>query len=330
MTTTSGCVFCSIIAGRAPAIVVREWDDAIAIQPHGGGVTDGHLLVISRTHVSDVAADPAVSGATMARAAELAAGLPGAHVITSRGAAATQTVQHLHIHVVPRTAGDGLPLPWTPRQPALAATPRAEPSAAPHADPSARPRAEPSAGPHVAGQHWTLGATPTGIRLVGAREPVPDGPSVFLAGPTPDARAPVPSWRPDAIAALAEQWTGAEPLIVLSPESRGGVPADRYEDQVAWETQARAAATAIAFWIPRDMATLPGMTTNVEFGLDVGTGRAVLGCPPDCPNPERNRYLIYIAHRHDIPVRTTLDDTITAALAIVRPPSPASHGKPHE
>ncbi|MFJ8855455.1 hypothetical protein [Streptomyces sp. NPDC102437] len=34
------------------------------------------------------------------------------------------------------------------------------------------------------------------------------------------------------------------------------------------------------------------MITNVEFGLDAPTGRAVLGCPPDCPNPERNRYLI--------------------------------------
>ncbi|MFJ8663501.1 hypothetical protein [Streptomyces sp. NPDC093795] len=55
----------------------------------------------------------------------------------------------------------------------------------------------------------------------------------------------------------------------------------------------------------------------MEFGLDVSTGRAVLGCPPDCPNPERNRYLIYVARRHGVPVCTTLADTTAAALALV-------------
>jgi len=157
----------------------------------------------------------------------------------------------------------------------------------------------------------------TALALVMAREPLPAGPSVFLAGPTPDKSAPVPSWRPTAIDALAAQWDGPQPLTVLSPESRGGKRADCYEDQVDWETAARATAAAILFWIPRDMRTLPGMTTNVEFGLDVASGRAVLGCPPDCPNPERNRYLIYVARRHDVPVRETLHDAVAAVLTLV-------------
>ena len=155
------------------------------------------------------------------------------------------------------------------------------------------------------------------VRLVMAREPIPAGPAVFLAGPTPDKSAPVPSWRPQAVDVLAAQWTGPEPLTVLTPESRGGVRAERYEHQVDWETAARGSADAILFWIPRDMRTMPGMTTNVEFGLDVSTGRAVLGCPADCPNPERNRYLIYVARRHGVPVCTTLADTAAAALAVV-------------
>jgi hypothetical protein len=155
------------------------------------------------------------------------------------------------------------------------------------------------------------------VNLVMAREPIPAGPSVFLAGPTPDKAAPVPSWRPAAVAALAEQWTGEQPLTVLSPESRGGQRAARYEDQVDWETAARAAAGAILFWIPRDMRTLPGMTTNVEFGLDVTSGRAVLGAPPNCPNPERNRYLIHVARRHGAPVCDTLPGAAAAALAVV-------------
>lgn len=155
------------------------------------------------------------------------------------------------------------------------------------------------------------------INLIMAREHLPNGPSVFLAGPTPDKSAPVPSWRPEAARALAAQWAGDQPLTVLSPESRHGERADRYETQVDWETAARAAASAILFWIPRDLRTLPGMTTNVEFGLDVASGRAVLGCPPDCPDPERNRYLIYVARRHGVPVCTTLTDTAAAALAVV-------------
>jgi hypothetical protein len=98
------------------------------------------------------------------------------------------------------------------------------------------------------------------------------------------------------------------------------VRAERYEHQVDWETAARAAATCVLFWIPRDVRSLPGRTTNVEFGLDAGTGRAVLGCPPDCPNPERNRYLAYVAYRLGVPVAESLSATVSAALAIVRKP----------
>ncbi|WP_285630253.1 nucleoside 2-deoxyribosyltransferase domain-containing protein [Actinoallomurus iriomotensis] len=154
------------------------------------------------------------------------------------------------------------------------------------------------------------------LTLVWARKPIPaGGTSVFLAGPTP-RRSEVPSWRPAAVEALAAQWTRPEPLTVLTPESRDGIRAAHYDDQVDWETEARATASAILFWIPRDLRTMPGFTTNVEFGLDVTTGRAVLGCPPDCPDPERNRYLIYVARRHGVPVRETLPDTVAAALAI--------------
>lgn len=57
------------------------------------------------------------------------------------------------------------------------------------------------------------------------------GPSVFLAGPTPDKSAPVPSWRPQAADALAARWTGAQPRTILVPNS-GAASADRYETQV--------------------------------------------------------------------------------------------------
>jgi histidine triad (HIT) family protein len=103
------------VTGRISQAVLREWPDAIAILPHHP-VVDGHVLVLPKTHVTDVADDPVVSGRVMVAAAELAAEHPACNVITSRGAAATQSVFHLHLHIVPRRSGDGLPLPWTPQQ----------------------------------------------------------------------------------------------------------------------------------------------------------------------------------------------------------------------
>lgn len=115
MSAPASCVFCAIAAGQAPACVVREWADALAIVPLGP-VVDGHTLVIPKTHVADAGTDPVVAAATMARAAELMSALGAANLITSKGSPATQTVYHLHLHVVPRATGDGLPLPWTPQQ----------------------------------------------------------------------------------------------------------------------------------------------------------------------------------------------------------------------
>lgn len=107
------CTFCSIIAGKLPAVVVREWPGVIAIEPRHP-VTPGHVLVIPHAHVEDAGRDPAVSALTMSHASELVGELDDANIITSRGPAATQTQFHLHLHVVPRMEGDGLVLPWAP------------------------------------------------------------------------------------------------------------------------------------------------------------------------------------------------------------------------
>lgn len=107
------CPFCEINTGRAPAKFVAEWSDAIAIVPHNP-VVDGHTLIIPKTHVTDFADDPDVTGATVRRAAQLCRDLDLVHanLITSRGVHATQSVFHLHIHLVPRAENDGLALPW--------------------------------------------------------------------------------------------------------------------------------------------------------------------------------------------------------------------------
>lgn len=106
------CPFCAIVAGRVPVTLVREWPDALALVPLKP-VVDGHALVIPKEHVADFATDPEVSAMVMRRAAELMRWTPRPmNLITSRGRKATQSVFHLHLHLVPRAENDGLALPW--------------------------------------------------------------------------------------------------------------------------------------------------------------------------------------------------------------------------
>ena len=90
--------------------------DAVAFEPLNP-VTDGHLLVLPRQHVADAFEDPAVTAEVMRAAASIARDqYKSVNLITSVGAPATQTVWHLHVHIVPRHTNDGLRLPWTGQQ----------------------------------------------------------------------------------------------------------------------------------------------------------------------------------------------------------------------
>lgn len=102
----SACVFCSIVAGDAPADVVRVWEDAVAFRPLGP-ISEDHVLIVPRVHVADFAADPGVSGAVMGRVAEFAR--PAQHVAVNIGSGAGQSVFHLHVHVWSCFQGD---MPW--------------------------------------------------------------------------------------------------------------------------------------------------------------------------------------------------------------------------
>jgi histidine triad (HIT) family protein len=71
--------------------------------------------VLPTTHVRDAGEDPDVTATVMRKAAMLTRLILPAdfNIITSAGPSATQTVFHLHVHLVPRVPGDGLALPWT-------------------------------------------------------------------------------------------------------------------------------------------------------------------------------------------------------------------------
>ena len=109
---TDRCIFCAIVRGDAPARVVHEDERTLAFMDLFP-LTRGHALVIPKVHSDSVLdADPADAAAVMlsaqrvAQAAMRAFEPDGLNLLQTNGAAAMQTVFHLHVHVLPRYVGD--------------------------------------------------------------------------------------------------------------------------------------------------------------------------------------------------------------------------------
>lgn len=120
MTEDPGCVFCRIVSGEAQARMVARFVQAVAFLPLRPAAP-GHTLVIPRRHLTspldlDAATGHALTEAVLTVARRVAAVLEpeGLNIVQSTGAVASQTVSHLHVHVVPRAGGDGLPELWPP------------------------------------------------------------------------------------------------------------------------------------------------------------------------------------------------------------------------
>jgi histidine triad (HIT) family protein len=119
----SNCIFCRIMAKEIPATVVHEDEHTLAFMDIGQ-VNPGHVLVAVKRHADNIyALDEAQaaavfrSAATVARAIRAAFEPQGLSVYQANGAAAGQTVLHLHIHLVPRYEGDGMALTWPVKNP---------------------------------------------------------------------------------------------------------------------------------------------------------------------------------------------------------------------
>lgn len=105
----SNCPFCKIATREDPRPLVAEWPETIAFAPLNP-VVPGHVLVVPKVHVPDALTDPQVTATTMRRLTEYAT--RPCNVIANCGATAGQSVFHLHIHVVPRSEGDDVKMPW--------------------------------------------------------------------------------------------------------------------------------------------------------------------------------------------------------------------------
>ncbi len=104
------CVFCDRIAAGD---VDEDWGSVVLLTPRSGGVVPGHIMVIPKVHVEDAVESPNIFSYTMYFASHVAAQYDHSNIITNIGAAASQTIWHLHVHVIPREHGDGLLLPWS-------------------------------------------------------------------------------------------------------------------------------------------------------------------------------------------------------------------------
>jgi histidine triad (HIT) family protein len=106
------CRFCAVVAGTSPADVVLDESDTVAfldLRP----VFPGHTLLVPRRHVAtledlpdDLLAPVLKAARRVAAAVRLAMDAQGTFVAINN--TVSQSVPHLHVHVVPRSRGDGL------------------------------------------------------------------------------------------------------------------------------------------------------------------------------------------------------------------------------
>jgi len=148
------------------------------------------------------------------------------------------------------------------------------------------------------------------IQVVHAGEAIPTTivKSIFLAGPTPRDKE-TPSWRPEAIRLLTE--AGFDGTVFV-PEARDGVRPD-YVQQMQWEHDCLNSSDAVLFWIPRDMAKMPALTTNTEFGIWAAQdpARVFLGAPEGAVHVS---YQQKFAAQNDIPTFKTLQELVKGVV----------------
>ncbi len=112
------CIFCKIITGDIPSFKLYEDAMTLAFMDINP-VHDGHALVIPKEHSPNlftVSAD--ALAATASTAQKIASAVnrtlepDGMNLLQCNGEAAAQSVFHFHLHVLPRKAGDDVPLNW--------------------------------------------------------------------------------------------------------------------------------------------------------------------------------------------------------------------------
>ncbi|HEX2269493.1 MAG TPA: HIT family protein [Pyrinomonadaceae bacterium] len=110
--TTEQCLFCRIVSGEAPAVVVYEDGHSIGFLDHRP-LFHGHTLLVPREHVETLGELPVSRVGPFFKTVQLLsraveAGLAAEGTFVAMNNRVSQSVPHLHVHVVPRRKRDGL------------------------------------------------------------------------------------------------------------------------------------------------------------------------------------------------------------------------------
>lgn len=151
------------------------------------------------------------------------------------------------------------------------------------------------------------------MQVVYAHEPLPNSitKSIFLAGPTPRSKN-VKSWRPEALIILEK--LGYNGVVFVPEDSDEKWQESGYLNQIEWEEYCLNVADGIVFWIPRDMVTMPALTTNIEWGAWCDSGKVVLGTPPEAVHVG---YQQHYASKYNVPTAVTLEKTLKLVITII-------------
>lgn len=117
------CVFCKLVAGDIVSAKVFEDEHTLAFMDLGQ-VNPGHVLVALKRHAPTLLdCTPEEAAALMRTAHQVAHAIkttfnpPGLTLLQANGKEGDQTVFHVHMHVVPRHANDGIALSWPRKEP---------------------------------------------------------------------------------------------------------------------------------------------------------------------------------------------------------------------
>lgn len=113
------CLFCKMVAGKIPVTKIYE-DEVVLAFLDIGPISDGHTLVIPKQHFGKLHECPAeLLGQVCSRLGKIAGAVTAAvdsdgyNVLCNNGRAAGQLIGHMHFHVIPRMAGDGVFNRWS-------------------------------------------------------------------------------------------------------------------------------------------------------------------------------------------------------------------------
>lgn len=118
MNSDPDCIFCKIVTGQIPALRVYEDNNCLAFLDIGP-LAEGHTLVIPKEHFATLTAMPGDQVAALtcqfprlAKAVMETVSAQGCNILVSQGKVAGQEVPHVHWHIIPRVASDGLGYRW--------------------------------------------------------------------------------------------------------------------------------------------------------------------------------------------------------------------------